>query len=170
MNLMNANVTIPKPEDLPDVVRALLAQRAAIDRRLDAVEGVLNGPALAKLANPMRPTPSLTSAERAAVKKALIESGSSGWTGTYRQAEGAPAPKPKGKRRRGRGSFPQTGEESILAFVGANRGADNAQLRRHWKSDGRSGVPDNALSKLCKDRKLVRTAIRGQRGSRYSLA
>lgn len=131
---------------VPTFIDRLLAERAEIDRKLDAIRGVLAG----SNGNGQAKSPAVSVVQGAAAVDAMK--------------------KPAGKRRRGRGSFPTTGEESILAFVTANGGADNAQLRKHWEGDGRGGVPDNAIWRLVKLGKLRRAKIVGGRGSRYSLA
>jgi hypothetical protein len=73
------------------------------------------------------------------------------------------------KRRRKRARFSMSGEESILAFIKANKKPTTQDLKKHWSSEGRGGTADNALSKLVKERKLKREPLDGQRGSRYLL-
>src|SRR5579864_9767206 len=68
-------------------------------------------------------------------------------------------PRRRGRRRRGRGSFQTTAEESILTFVKENRNPTTQEIKSHWKSEGRGGTADNALSKLFKERKLKRTPL-----------
>jgi len=72
-------------------------------------------------------------------------------------------------RRRGRGHFSLSAEESILAFVKQKKSPTSAEINQHIKSEGRSSSANNALGKLVKEKKLKRTPIAGQRGSRYSL-
>jgi hypothetical protein len=83
-------------------------------------------------------------------------------------ASGAPAK----RRRRRRRKFAMSGNESILTFVkGAGRkGATTAEVVKHWKSEGRSGDGYTALGELVKAKKLKRESLKGQKGSRYTLA
>jgi hypothetical protein len=46
----------------------------------------------------------------------------------------------------------------------------SAEIQKHLKDEGRSSSASNALGKLVREKKLKRTPIAGQRGSRYSLA
>lgn len=75
----------------------------------------------------------------------------------------------KGARRktRVRGRFKRTGEESILALVG-RRALPTSAINAAWKKEGRAGKADATLGGLVKARKLKRTKIKGERGSRYS--
>jgi len=75
-----------------------------------------------------------------------------------------PAPK-KSKRR----SFTTTAAESVLEFVKKNGGATTKEIQKNWKSERRGGTADNTLSQLFKDKKLKRTPLKDQRGSRYTL-
>jgi hypothetical protein len=44
------------------------------------------------------------------------------------------------------------------------------EIEKHWTSEGRAVSAANLLSKLVKEKKLKRTPLKGERGSRYSLA
>ena len=79
-------------------------------------------------------------------------------------------PKPGSKRRRKRGSFAMSGDESILAFVKSAGNPTTKDVNKHWKGEGRGGAADNALTKLVKLKRLKRTQVNGERGSRYQLA
>ena len=82
----------------------------------------------------------------------------------------APAATPK-KGRRTRGSYATTGDESILAFIKANKNPTTSDVKAHWASEGRLGTADNVLSKLFREKRVKRTPLgKGIRGSRYSLA
>ena len=81
-------------------------------------------------------------------------------------AEALPASR---KRRGRRGVYGKTSDEMILALVGQRGGATTQEIKAKWKADGRGGTADNALSKMVKDRKLKRTPLVGQRGSRFTL-
>jgi ferric-dicitrate binding protein FerR (iron transport regulator) len=84
-------------------------------------------------------------------------------------AGNAPVPKTR-KRRRGRGHFAMSAEASILAFVKGHKNPMSAEIHKHLKHEGRSSSASNALGKLVREKKLKRTPMAGQRGSRYSLA
>jgi len=76
-----------------------------------------------------------------------------------------------GKRRRGRGNFALSAEESILAFVKANKNPTTQEINQHFKGEGRSSTADNALSKMTRENRLKRTPLgKGIRGSRYTVA
>jgi hypothetical protein len=78
--------------------------------------------------------------------------------------------RPRGGRRRKRGSFAMSGDESILAFIRKAGSPTTKEVNQHWKSEGRGGSADNALTKLVKLKKLKRASVKGQRGSQYSVA
>jgi hypothetical protein len=73
-------------------------------------------------------------------------------------------------RRRRRGKFAVSGDESIIAFIKERKNPTTKDLTKHWASEGRGGTAANALSRLVKEKKLRRTPLEGERGSRYSLA
>ena len=73
-------------------------------------------------------------------------------------------------RRRRRRKFVVSGDESIIAFVKERKNPTTKDLTKHWASEGRGGTAANALSRLVKEKKLKRTPLEGERGSRYSLA
>jgi ferric-dicitrate binding protein FerR (iron transport regulator) len=72
-------------------------------------------------------------------------------------------------QRHRRGKFAVSAAESVLAFVRGRRNATTQEIRQHWTSEGRGGNADNIITLLVKGRKLKRTPLEGQRGSRYSL-
>ncbi len=74
------------------------------------------------------------------------------------------------KRRRRRGKFTMSGDQSILAFVKSAGSPTTKDVNQHWKSEGRGGSADNALTKLVKTKKLKRINLKGVRGSKYSVA
>jgi hypothetical protein len=74
------------------------------------------------------------------------------------------------RRRRKRGKFAMSGEDSIIRFVRDHRNPSTSEITAHWRSEGRGGKADNALSRLVKIRRLKRQAIPGERGSRYLVA
>lgn len=76
----------------------------------------------------------------------------------------------RGGRRRKRGNFSMSGDESILAFIKKAGSPSTKEVNQHWKSEGRGGSADNALTKLVKLKKLKRSSVKGQRGSQYSVA
>lgn len=73
-------------------------------------------------------------------------------------------------RRRRRRKFAVSGDESIIAFVKERKNPTTRDLTKHWTSEGRGGTAANALSRLVKEKKLKRTPLEGERGSRYSVA
>jgi hypothetical protein len=75
-----------------------------------------------------------------------------------------------GKRRRTRRKFAVSGEQSILAFVKGRSNPIGRDIEKHWASEGRAVTAANLLSKLVKEKKLKRTPLKNERGSRYSLA
>jgi hypothetical protein len=80
----------------------------------------------------------------------------------------SPAMVPTQKRRRRR--FDMTAEEFVLAFVKQRRNPMTRDVNAAWKEAGRPFTADIALSSLVKKKKLKRTPLVGERGSRYSLA
>jgi hypothetical protein len=74
------------------------------------------------------------------------------------------------RRRRKRGKFAISGEESIINFIRDHRNPSTSEITAHWRSEGRGGKADNALSRLVKIRRLKRQPIPGERGSRYVAA
>ncbi len=78
------------------------------------------------------------------------------------------APPTRGGRRRRR-SFPLTGEESVLQFVQERGNPSTGEIVAHWRSEGRGGKADNALTRLVAERQLNRDANTDGRGSRYTL-
>jgi hypothetical protein len=74
------------------------------------------------------------------------------------------------KRGRRRQRFAISGEESVLAFVKEQGKPTSQEIERQWKAEGRKGRAAKALSKLTREKKLKRTPLQGQRGSRYTLA
>ncbi|MCY2953578.1 MAG: hypothetical protein NTU53_16605 [Planctomycetota bacterium] len=76
-------------------------------------------------------------------------------------------PVKKGRRRR---RFAISGEESVLAFVKEQGKPTSQEIERQWTAEKRNGRAAKALSKLTKAKKLKRTPLKGERGSRYTLA
>jgi hypothetical protein len=74
------------------------------------------------------------------------------------------------KRGRRRQRFAISGKESVLAFVKEQGKPTSQEIERQWKAEGRKGRAAKALSKLTREKKLKRTKLKGERGSRYSLA
>jgi hypothetical protein len=80
------------------------------------------------------------------------------------------AVKRAGKGKRVRRKFAVSGEQLILNFVKSKSNPIGRDIEKHWSSEGRAGTAANLLSKLVKARKLKRTPLKDERGSRYSLA
>ncbi|MGA2440738.1 MAG: hypothetical protein ABSH08_07255 [Tepidisphaeraceae bacterium] len=74
------------------------------------------------------------------------------------------------KRRRVRRQFAVSGEQMILDFVKSKSNPIGNEIEKHWSSEGRAGAAATILSKLVKEKKLKRTPLKDERGSRYSLA
>lgn len=75
-----------------------------------------------------------------------------------------------GKEIRKRGTFARSGLDSILALLKAQKALSTAEINRAWREEGRAGVANGALGLLVKSRKVKRVHVKGERGSRYSLA
>ena len=74
------------------------------------------------------------------------------------------------KQKRVRRKFAVSGEQSILDFVRSKSNPMGREIEKQWSSEGRAGAAANLLSKLVKEKKLKRTPLKDERGSRYSLA
>ena len=84
--------------------------------------------------------------------------------------KGKPGPKPKaGKKTRTRGSYAQTGDEFIVSFIAKKGGATTSEIRQAWDKAGRKGKPENNLTGLVKNGKLLRNPTPGKAGSTYSV-
>ena len=91
------------------------------------------------------------------------------------QRLGMPQEKPKsataapavGPRKRGK--FKQTGEQTILSLLKSGKPLMTKDVNHGWVSAGRSGTANVLLGKLVQARKIKRTKVRGERGSRYSI-
>ncbi len=75
-------------------------------------------------------------------------------------------------RRRKRGRFAKSGHVSIIDFVTAKggKGATTAEVNEHRKAEGRAGNAYVTLGQLTKQKKLKRKNLKGERGSRYTVA
>ena len=74
------------------------------------------------------------------------------------------------KSPRKAGKFAMSGEQSILTFVKTKSNPRGGEIETQWRAEGRKGRAINIISKLVKDKKLKRLPLKGERGSRYSLA
>jgi hypothetical protein len=74
------------------------------------------------------------------------------------------------RRERVRRRFAVSGEQSILNFVKSKSNPIGKDIQKHWASEGRAGAAANLISKLVKAKRLKRSPLNGERGSRYSLA
>jgi hypothetical protein len=77
--------------------------------------------------------------------------------------------KQRRRRERVRRKFAVSGEESILAFVKSKSNPIGKEIQKHWANEGRAGAAANLISKLVKAKRLKRTPLKDERGSRYSL-
>jgi hypothetical protein len=70
---------------------------------------------------------------------------------------------------RTRKSYPLTAEQ-FVGKLAAGKGATTAEINKAWKQAGRTGRADNTLNKMFKAGKLKREKLKGQKGSRYTVA
>jgi hypothetical protein len=63
-----------------------------------------------------------------------------------------------------------SGEQLILNFAKNKSNLIGREIEKHWTGKGRASTAPNLISKLAKDKKLERTSLKGERGSRNSLA
>ncbi len=85
-----------------------------------------------------------------------------------------PGPKPgrnaaKVVRRKKRGHFKQNASQFILGLL-KKAPKTTSQIGKNWKTAGRGGKADNALTKLVKDGLVKREKLAAGMGSTYSLA
>lgn len=66
-----------------------------------------------------------------------------------------------------RGKFKQTAEEMILRLLKERKSLTRRDVNAAWKKEGRSGTSDVTLGKMIKAKKLIRSKVKGQRGSEY---
>ena len=92
--------------------------------------------------------------------------------GAGRRKAGAPKKKAakKGRARGKRGTYKKTAEEFVLSLLGGGKKLTTAQIGAKWRQAKRGGKPDNALTKLVKEKKVKRQNIKGARGSDYRRA
>jgi hypothetical protein len=81
-----------------------------------------------------------------------------------------PTGAPTDKRKRRRRQFDMTAADFILSFVKQQKKPTTREINARWKSEGRPFTADVTLGKLVKEKKLKRTPLVGERGSRYSVA
>jgi hypothetical protein len=62
-----------------------------------------------------------------------------------------------------------TAEQLVMSFVRDHKNPTGREINQHWKVAGRTWTADVTLGKLVKARKLRRTPLNGERGSRYSM-
>jgi len=63
-----------------------------------------------------------------------------------------------------------TAADFVLALVKQQTKPTTREINTHWKGAGRPFTADVPLGKLVKEKKLKRTPLVGERGSRYSVA
>ena len=76
----------------------------------------------------------------------------------------------KATKKKGRRSFSKTAEQLILDLLKGGKVMTTAEINSRWKQAKRGKTADNTLSKLVSDKKLKRENIKGERGSKYTLA
>ncbi|MCH8880037.1 MAG: hypothetical protein IID34_09155 [Planctomycetes bacterium] len=77
----------------------------------------------------------------------------------------------KRHKRKARRTRKMSGPQSILNFMkrAGKNGVTGAEIVRHWNAEGRAGKAYTAIGKLIKAKKLKRRAVKGERGSQYSV-
>ena len=83
-----------------------------------------------------------------------------------RPPKAAQAAKPAGRKRK---SYPVTADQFVEELV-AGKGATTAEINKAWKMAGRTGRADNTLNKMFKAGKLKREKLKGEKGSKYTVA
>jgi hypothetical protein len=73
-------------------------------------------------------------------------------------------------RRRRRRRFGMTADEFVLGFVKEHQNPTTRDVNVAWAKAGRPFKADITLSKLVRERRLKRTPLVGERGSRYTMA
>jgi hypothetical protein len=86
-----------------------------------------------------------------------------------RAKRGAAIGKNLRKGKRVRRKFAVSGEQIILNFVKGKSNPIGREIEKQWTKEGRAVTAANLLSKLIREKKLKRTPLKGERGSRYSL-
>src|ERR1700722_9433438 len=74
---------------------------------------------------------------------------------------------PAGKRR---AAYPETADDFIKSLVKTKKATTTLLINAAWRKSGRPGKADNALTRLVASRKLKRSKLVGERGSRYTVA
>jgi len=85
----------------------------------------------------------------------------------------AAAPKhARGGRGRKRGQFAKSALVSIVDFLKStgHKGATTSEINEYWQSEGRAGNAYVTLGQLTKKKTIKRQNLKGQRGSRYTIA
>jgi len=143
--------------DLPTRIQKLLEERQTHEAAIAHIDEVLQsvGSALGATAAPAKRGPGRPAASSVVARP---------------PAPVAPMAAKRGRGRRSRGSYSTTGDDSVLAFIKANKSPTTKEIKAHWASEGRGGTADNVLSKLFREKKIRRLPLPGERGSRYAVA
>lgn len=86
--------------------------------------------------------------------------------GITTDGEDAAAAAPRGRLRR---SYDQTAEQFILSLVKSRKATTTAAINAAWRSIGRPGKADNAITRLVKSGALQRAKLQGERGSSFKV-
>ncbi len=89
------------------------------------------------------------------------------WKGTATAT--SPAAPKKRRGRRAKAKDGKTGEEYLVSILQSGA-LTTAEINKGWTSSGRNGRADILLGKLVAGGKLKRQKVKGERGSRYSVA
>jgi hypothetical protein len=160
--------------DLAKRIQELLDQRQQLAQELGTIDATLARVGVALAANGRSQTPASPAAKHVAPAQhvAAVKAVSPAKPSTVKSPAKVTV-KSIGKSavqsKPGNRKFAVSGEQSILAFIKSKTNPVGREIETHWKSEGRKGRAINKVSKLVKDKKLKRAALKGERGSRYSL-
>jgi hypothetical protein len=162
--------------DLTKRIQQLLDERQQLADEIGTIDATLARVGVALASNGRSHTPATPVAKHAAPTKHVapakpstvkipVKSSVKGIGKTPVKTVGKSAVQSKSTNRK----FAISGDQSILAFIKSKINPVGREIEAHWKAEGRKGRAINKVSKLVKDKKLKRTALKGERGSRYSL-
>jgi hypothetical protein len=152
--------------ELASIVESLREEREALAGRLEEIDDTFKQLGIDVDAGSASRQPASPTRKKKAAKKKGPGRPRKKTTGTTTKK----TTKKKTAGRRRRGTFPRTGEESVLAFVKELGRATAGEVNKKWRAEGRGGSADNTLGRLVKRGDLVREDVPGQRGGIYKLA
>jgi len=148
--------------ELSKVISDLLAQREDYVSKVEEIDKIFSQFGIN------------TTAKAAPVKRKVSTRGAAAASAEPVVRKGKPGRKPGSKvaskpGRRTRGKFKTSGEQDVIDFIASSNEPTTKDVNAFWSGQGRGGKADNTLSKLCKEGKIKRIEIPGQRGSRYTV-